>query len=155
MLSEFHAFAAIATATPELILDESKDEHQKLARALARVAEHYDLASYVNVPTHPLFGLARVCLALYVPRYFAMRMRKAAESAKDVTPKNPLAAPPPRPNNPQPVQPQAAQPMPTNEIKTPSPPQPRAMAVVPGGNMTVRAAPIPGFESVPIDIKLN
>lgn len=146
MLSEAHAFAALALATPELMLDEEKDEHKKLARAVARVADHYDITKFVGLPSHPLFGLARVAVALYIPRLIAIKMRHAAERAKDVTPKpqSGLAPPPPRPEAPRPQAPPVAQTAPQQPSRSPvaSPPS------------HIRAAPIPGFEGITIDVPI-
>ena len=126
---------------------------------MARVADYYDLTKYAFIPTHPLFGLARVAGAIYIPRLLAIKMRQAAEranNARDVTPKAPLAAPPHTPPPPRGVDPQpAAQTAPQRQQPTMGPiPPARPMAA--GADVVVKPKPIPGFEGIEMpNMKIN
>lgn len=158
ILRDAHTFLALGLGVPELMLNEDKGESEKLAKALARVADYYDVSRYAKIPTHPLVSLARVAGAVYIPKYIDMRIRKAGERAKDVSPKQGLAAPAPAPAPPPPPKPQAppvATPQPTAQ-HTAQPSQQNGAPRQVGAAVMVRAAPIPGFEDAPVlDIRLN
>jgi len=76
---------AWATGTPELALDEEKEEHVILTRAVANVARHYG----ITVPSGKVVDWANLlkCLSvIYGPRIGAIALRHRAERAKNVTP---------------------------------------------------------------------
>ncbi len=136
IIRELHIGLAAFTACPELELDPKEDEHKKVADALARLAEYYEITKIVGVATHPLVGVARIMWAIYIPRIIAIRMRFAMERARNVTPAASTLARPPAPQQPP---------------KPAAPPAPGAPAPT-----HMRAAPIPGFENAPpIDVPVT
>lgn len=137
------------TGVPEFALDEQKEEHTKLARAVARVAAHYDIPALDPV-THDWIMLFKCLLLIYGTRLLAYQMRTRAESARNITPKPGLAQPaPPPPPAPAPQAPQGQaapqQPIPTG-----------TRAPVAPANNVLRAAAIPGFPNAPpLDIDIT
>jgi hypothetical protein len=146
ILSEVHSGVALMTNIPELALDETSEEHIKLARAMQRVIRHYDLPS-VDAKTLDHFLLAKTLCVIYGTRLIAYNMRRRAERARAVNPPPALGAkqsptatqaspPPPMPVNPA---------SPTVPTKAPFAPPPTH----------IRSAPIPGFEHITVDVPVS
>lgn len=138
LIRDAHVILAGMATMPELMIDDNDAE--RLAKAAAKVIDHYELNRIVGVTTHPVVGLGRVAFAIYFPRIMAARFRRAAENAKPVqaAPAG-LAPPAPAPKAPQPQQPPA---------RPAAPP----IATPPGA---IRASPVPGFEHVTIDVPIS
>lgn len=143
---------ALQMKAPELALKNGPDdkdgqaEAERLADALSRVADHYGITGYLKLPTHPLVNLSFVAWAIYMPRLLALKMRYAAEAAKDVTPRQPSGLAPPAPRPAPPPEPVAPGPAP--------PAAPQGPMQTGDGSIVVRPAPIPGLPQPPL-IKLN
>lgn len=145
-----HAGLAAITACSEWNLDDK--EAETLSKTLARVIDYYELNRIVGVATHPLAGMARVAWAIYMPKILAIKLRQAAERARPVGPSPGLARPPERP--PAPPQPQAPHPQPP-PAAAPMPPQGPIVSPIAPAPGHMRAAPIPGFEGVRIDVPIK
>lgn len=122
IISEVHSMLALMLQTPELALDESKGEHEKLARALNRVAAHYNIP-ILDPKTRDWIMLAKTAGVIYGSRVMAVYLRMQAEKID---------------------KPKAA-------VTTPKE-TPRGSAVAPdaavSGVITIRPNPVPGFEHV-------
>lgn len=144
---------AAVTACPEWELDHAAGEDDLVAKALARIIDHYELHKIVGVATHPVAGMARVAWAIYLPRIIAIRMRKASERARPTNAAPPQSGLPKPPPTPEPPRPQAPAPPPAQAAPPQSsPPVMRSPIVPPPAHM--RAAPIPGFENFTIDVPI-
>jgi hypothetical protein len=146
ILSEIHSGIALATSIPEIALDESAEEHIKLARAIERVKRHYDLPTVTPVALD-WFLLGKAILLIYGSRIIAYNMRMRANNAKPVN--NPPAMVNAKPNQPQPS---APPPPPNAPPKQSAGPIAQPFAPPPSH---IRAAPIPGFEGITLDIPAN
>jgi hypothetical protein len=71
---------AFATGIPEFALDESKGEHEKLARAAERVARHYNIPALDPV-TRDWIMLAKTAGIIYGSRTLAYLNRTSAQRA--------------------------------------------------------------------------
>lgn len=142
IISEIHSGIALLANIPELALDESKDEHIKLARAIERVKRHYDLPS-VSPIALDWFLLLKAVFMIYGARLIAYNLRTRAENARPIN--NPPAVMRQAPINP--TAPPPAQP-------TPKPPPNAPINIQPAPGV-IRAATIPGFEGVTIDVPVG
>lgn len=75
MLS-LHTIAANLTKVPELAL--ADEEARSIAKAVARVSEHYDIAA--SEKTLAWVNLAMIAGSVYGPRILAYELRKKAEN---------------------------------------------------------------------------
>lgn len=148
---------AVAYATPEIDAMFGDDNAKSLAESMARVADHFGITQLIKVPSHPLVLLALCCWSIYMPMILAIKLRHAAERARNVTPKAPagLAPPPQTPQAPQPQAPQQAQPQPAPTVQQAPKNPPPASPMVPGNGQVVRAAKIPGLPDLNLDIDIT
>lgn len=146
ILSEIHSGIALFAGIPEIALDESADEHVKLARAIERVKRHYDLPS-VSPIALDWFMLLKTFGLVYGSRIIAYNMRMRAENARPINPTPSVTAH--APNSPQQARPTAPPP----QQPTPRPPANAPIGIVPAPGV-IRAAAIPGFENVTLDINV-
>lgn len=140
-----HSGIAFLTGIPEIALDEKSDEHTKLARAVERVARHYDIPALDPI-THDWLMLFKTLALIYGSRVLAYNMRVAGDRATPVKPA-PSAVNQPSGAAPAPPKPQA----PAPQQSTPN--GARVPVTIQGD--TIRAAPIPGLPDVVLDIPVN
>lgn len=89
IISETHSMLAYMTGIQEMALDETKEEHVKLARAVNRVAAHYDLPA-IDPKTRDWLLLAKTAGIIYGSRFMAYQARRG--SAKSAAPAKPASA---------------------------------------------------------------
>jgi len=75
LLFSAHNILAAITKTPEFVL--SENESEELAKGIANVSRHYDVAA--SAKTVDIMNLAMVAGMIYGSRIMAMRNRKATE----------------------------------------------------------------------------
>jgi hypothetical protein len=76
---------AYLTSIPEFALDEEKQEHEKIARAIARVARHYDIP-VLEAKTRDWLMLCKTLGIIYGSRIIAYNLRTRGDAAKTVKP---------------------------------------------------------------------
>jgi len=86
-LLSIHVGIATLTKTPELELDET--EAKRLAEALARVSRHYPILDKIGEKSIDHANLIATVGGIYGSRMVAMKFRRAAENATNVTPLRP------------------------------------------------------------------
>lgn len=76
---------AFLTGIQEFALDENKQEHEKLARAVSRVASHYNVPALDPV-TRDWIMLGKTCAIIYGSRFIAYRSKKPAAAVQRAAP---------------------------------------------------------------------
>lgn len=76
-----HKLTSLATQIPELEISDEEGDH--LGRALASVAQEYDLE--LSGKTGAMLQLIAACGMIYVPRFFMLKSRVVAAKAKQGT----------------------------------------------------------------------
>jgi hypothetical protein len=85
ILSEVHSFLAFISSVPEFALDETVDEHNKMARAFSRVARHYDIP-VLDPIVRDWIMLFKTLALIYGAHFMAYNERQRGNRAKNVTP---------------------------------------------------------------------
>jgi len=130
-ISEIHSMLAYFTGIPEMALDEKSGEHEKLGRAISRVARHYDMPN-IDPVKYDWFMLFKTMVLIYGSKWMIYNSKNKGKKQDNVTSGQAQGSDKPA----------------TQAVnKSPKPAQ---------NNPGVRSVTIPGFENMgPVIVPLN